>query len=82
MNTQFYIATSNVGSNFTYQFWIQFYALLNVLFFYMYALIWVSQVALVVKNPLANAEDMRCGLDPRVRKLSSSIASSRSNPLQ
>ena len=46
----------------------------------MYVLIWVSQVALVVKNLLANAEDMRCGLDPWVRKLSSRIASSRSNP--
>ena len=41
-----------------------------------------SLVVQLVKNPLANAEDMRCGLDPRVRKLSSSIASSRSNPLQ
>ena len=30
---------------------------------------WVSQVALVVKNPPANAEDMRRGFDPWVRKI-------------
>ena len=53
------------------QCWIKFYIpildqiLLTIKFFFcMYVLIWVSQVALVVKNLLANAEDMRCGLDP------------------
>ena len=30
---------------------------------------WVSEVALVVKNLPANAEDLRCGIDPWVRKI-------------
>ena len=31
--------------------------------------IWVSQVVLVVKNPAANAGDLRLGFDPWVRKI-------------
>ena len=30
---------------------------------------WISQVALEIKNPPANAGDMRCGFDPWVRKI-------------
>ncbi|MFW9299626.1 hypothetical protein, partial [Glaesserella parasuis] len=30
---------------------------------------WASQVALVVKNPLANAGDMRCQFSPWVGKI-------------
>ena len=32
-------------------------------------LLWASQVALVVKNPPANAGEMRCKFDPWVRKI-------------
>ena len=35
---------------------------------------WVFQVALAVKNPPANAGDMRYGFDPRVRKFPWRIA--------
>ena len=35
-----------------------------------YDYIWISQVALVVKNPPAKAGDMRHGFDPWVKKIS------------
>ena len=35
----------------------------------MYILEWISQVALEIKNLLANAGDIRCRFDPWVRKI-------------
>ena len=41
---------------------------------------WTSQVALVVKNPPANAGRCEiCGLDPKVRKI---LGGGHGNPLQ
>ena len=48
-------------------------------FLYLYGVRWASQVALVVKNLLANAGDMRLGFNPWVGR---SPAGGRGNPFQ